>query len=287
MTASTNTAGVKVVPVEPTEAMLDAMFAAYAGSEGSYRESWRAALAAAPEAPQPYERCDLRVSVQNAVARSMAEDEQWLELSGPSRAVLMLQICRRVTEAVTAAPGSSPAETGEVSEAAQWRENVAALLDTPDPDVIRVHEGGGPEDLIMSLVVTMAKTRKSRDAALAQPVSPSEAVAWRWRFDDAATWSFGPDKPTGFRFDEPTEVQPLYAQAPDQSATERMRAAQIELGMASGGLAQLPSDFADLEAAWPVSKRGSRASRAYGSIKQRVEAITACVSDARAALGEA
>ena len=33
-----------------------------------------------------------------------------------------------------------------------------------DPDVVRVREGGGPEDLLMSLAVTMSKTRASRDA---------------------------------------------------------------------------------------------------------------------------
>jgi len=42
------TDGWVLVPREPTEAMLDAMFSAYVGSEGSYSATYRAALAAAP-----------------------------------------------------------------------------------------------------------------------------------------------------------------------------------------------------------------------------------------------
>lgn len=49
-------------------------------------------------------------------------------------------------------------------EALKWRENVEAMLSDGDPDVVRVHEGGGPEDLIASLAVTMLKTRRERDA---------------------------------------------------------------------------------------------------------------------------
>lgn len=43
---------------------------------------------------------EIRTAVQNGVARSMAEDEQWLELSGPARAVLMLNVSRHVTAAL-------------------------------------------------------------------------------------------------------------------------------------------------------------------------------------------
>jgi hypothetical protein len=53
----------------------------------------------------------------------------------------------------------------QLNEADAWRENVELLL-AGDPDVIRCHEGGGPEDMIMSLVLTMARTRKARDATL-------------------------------------------------------------------------------------------------------------------------
>lgn len=49
-------------------------------------------------------------------------------------------------------------------EALEWRANVEAMLSDGDPDVVRVHEGGGPEDLIGSLAVTMLKTRQQRDA---------------------------------------------------------------------------------------------------------------------------
>lgn len=48
----------------------------------------------------------------------------------------------------------------------QWIENVQSLLSDGDPDIIRCHEGGGPEDLIASLVLTMMRTRSSRDKAL-------------------------------------------------------------------------------------------------------------------------
>lgn len=44
--------GYVLVPVEPTEAMLDAMFAGYVKSDGSYREAYRAMIAAClPAAP--------------------------------------------------------------------------------------------------------------------------------------------------------------------------------------------------------------------------------------------
>lgn len=48
-------------------------------------------------------------------------------------------------------------------EAISWRANVRAMLDAADPDIVRHHEGGGPEDLIASLAITMLKTRKHRD----------------------------------------------------------------------------------------------------------------------------
>jgi len=44
-------------------------------------------------------------------------------------------------------------------EVKQWRENVECMLNNPQfaPYVVRVCEGGGEEDLIMSLVVTFNK----------------------------------------------------------------------------------------------------------------------------------
>lgn len=50
--------------------------------------------------------------------------------------------------------------------AAKWRENVEAMLSSGDQDVIRCREGGGPESLIGSLVLTMMRTRNARDKAL-------------------------------------------------------------------------------------------------------------------------
>ena len=47
------TDALRLVPVEPTEAMLDAMFSAYCASDGSYRDVYRAMLAAAPASPLP------------------------------------------------------------------------------------------------------------------------------------------------------------------------------------------------------------------------------------------
>lgn len=51
-------------------------------------------------------------------------------------------------------------------EAKQWDINVSTILEVEDSDVVRVCEGGGEEDLKMSLVVSMMKTRKMRDDAL-------------------------------------------------------------------------------------------------------------------------
>lgn len=51
-------------------------------------------------------------------------------------------------------------------EAKEWDMNVESLLGNGDADVVRVREGGGPEDLKMSLVVSVEKARKTRDQAL-------------------------------------------------------------------------------------------------------------------------
>ena len=61
---------------------------------------------------------------------------------------------------------------GEGETAEQWRDNVEALLSSGDPDVIRCHEGGGPESLIGSLVLTVMRTRNARDKALSALTSP-------------------------------------------------------------------------------------------------------------------
>lgn len=63
-------------------------------------------------------------------------------------------------------------------EAKQWDSNVESLLsDGDDADVVRVCEGGGPEDLKMSLVVSFMKTRKMRDEALAHVGTLVERIA--------------------------------------------------------------------------------------------------------------
>ncbi len=51
-------------------------------------------------------------------------------------------------------------------ELSGWRQNVEIMLSNGDPDVVRCHEGGGPEDLVGSLVLTVMRTRNSRDKAL-------------------------------------------------------------------------------------------------------------------------
>lgn len=51
-------------------------------------------------------------------------------------------------------------------ELQSMRANIEELLSHSDPDVVRCHEGGGPEDLIGSLVLTMMRTRNSRDKAI-------------------------------------------------------------------------------------------------------------------------
>lgn len=51
-------------------------------------------------------------------------------------------------------------------EAKNWDMNVESLLSEQDADIVRVCEGGGPEDLKMSLVVSFMKTREMRDKAL-------------------------------------------------------------------------------------------------------------------------
>ncbi len=75
----------------------------------------------------------------------------------------------------------------EQSEAKEWRENVEAMLSTGDPDVVRCHEGGGPESLVGSLVLTMMRTRNSRDKALASPTPTKPAAVTAGVVTDAAT----------------------------------------------------------------------------------------------------
>jgi hypothetical protein len=52
------------------------------------------------------------------------------------------------------------------AEVEHLRSNILALLEN-DKDVVRVREGGGPEDICASLAVTVVKTRKHRDEAIA------------------------------------------------------------------------------------------------------------------------
>lgn len=72
--------------------------------EASEAELLVADLEALTAAPVREEGGAVDVTVQNAVAASMAEDPQWTEMSAPARAVLMLQICRRVSSAITTPP---------------------------------------------------------------------------------------------------------------------------------------------------------------------------------------
>lgn len=43
------------------------------------------------------------------------------------------------------------------------RDNILALLNSDDSAVVRVHEGGGPEDISLSIAVTFAKVKDQRD----------------------------------------------------------------------------------------------------------------------------
>lgn len=83
----------------------------------------------------------------------------------------------------------------EAHQLQAWETNVLALLDSGDPDVVRVREGGGAEDLMMSLVVSVEKARKNRDKAQGTSGKAPSALArvqeWReaWlRGDPAAAW---------------------------------------------------------------------------------------------------
>lgn len=51
-------------------------------------------------------------------------------------------------------------------------------------------------------------TESSRAEAMRKALEP---VAWRWKFDEDAPWSFGTEKPTGFRFGDPTITEPLFS----------------------------------------------------------------------------
>lgn len=70
-----------------------------------------------------------------------------------------------------------------------FEENIRYLLDTPEtaPYLVRVREGGGPEDVVQSLVVTFMKMRNFLRAAVARAyrIGMAQGVA------DYAVWKNG------------------------------------------------------------------------------------------------
>lgn len=52
-----------------------------------------------------------------------------------------------------------------VAERDAWVQNAEFLLSNGDPDVIRCREGGGPENVLQSLILTVSRTRSTRDRA--------------------------------------------------------------------------------------------------------------------------
>lgn len=65
---------------------------------------------------------------------------------------------------------------------------------------------------------------------------------------------------------------------------EKLRVAEAEVRLIESISRAVEQDFDALEAAWPQSKRGSRAQKAYDQIKGRWEGVRACARDALAAL---
>jgi len=58
---------------------------------------------------------------------------------------------------------SQPILQEALDELIQWRENVEYMLEHQFPNPVRVREGGGHEDLIMSLVVSVEKLKNVRN----------------------------------------------------------------------------------------------------------------------------
>jgi len=79
------------------------------------------------------------------------------------------------------------------------------------------------------------------------------------------------------------ELARLYTTPPAPEA-EKMRVAVSEVELIESITRAVEQDFVALEAAWPQSKRGSRAQKAYDKIKGRWEGVRDCARDALAAL---
>lgn len=62
-------------------------------------------------------------------------------------------------------------------------------------------------------------------------IAPAQAepVAWRWRFDDDAPWSYGTAKPGNFRFGDPGDAEPLYTSPPAPQPVDADSIAQIAI----------------------------------------------------------
>lgn len=98
---------------------------------------------------------------------------------------------------------------------------------------------------------------------------------------DRMRWIIGelPTKPDILAYDETKHSGYVEPTAAFEHAGP-MNRIRVELETISGCAAAVEQDFDALEAAWPQSKRGSRAQKAYDQIKQRWEGVRACVRDA-------
>ena len=100
-----------------------------------------------------------------ADAVELIVEARWKGFSGDARAAL--------TAALSIRQGG--VKVSDDDNPAKWRENVEAMLSSGDPDVVRCFEGGGPESLIGSLVLTVMRTRNSRDSAISSAKGEANA----------------------------------------------------------------------------------------------------------------
>ncbi|WP_313104537.1 hypothetical protein [Brevundimonas sp.] len=86
----------------------------------------------------------------------------------------------------------------------------------------------------------------------------------------------------GYIYGTPDAAHPIALYT--HPAPDALRAVESEVELIESIARAVEQDFDALEAAWPRSKRGSRAQKAYDQIKGRWEGVRACACDALAAL---
>lgn len=145
---------------------------------------------------------------------------------------------------------------GLENELKEWVDNAEALLES-DEDVVRMHEGGGPENLVGSVCISVVKARKNRDAA-------REALEW-YREQASSMARYASAKPAN------TTAMMAITQALALDAGERANAAMFKADEIKKMSELAALKVVDLEWQTVQSLVGSHLHAAYCGWEWRVE----------------